>query len=68
MTAKAILRAYGLWLLGVLSAAAAAYFLHRSRVISYELADEYSDNGYPLDADDDDTEDLPARVSRYTLE
>lgn len=42
MTVKAVLRAYGLWLLGVLSAAAAAWFLYRSRLVTYELADEYA--------------------------
>ena len=40
MNAKRLLGAYGLWLAGVLSAAAAAYLLHRSRVIGYELQDE----------------------------
>jgi hypothetical protein len=42
---KAVLRAYGLWLLGVLSAAAAAWFLYRSRLVSYELEDEASLEG-----------------------
>ena len=45
MTPKAVLRAYGLWLAGVLSAAAAAYFLYRSRAISYELEDETAGDG-----------------------
>jgi hypothetical protein len=48
---KAILRAYGLWLLGVLSAAAAAWFLYRSRLVSYELADEADGYGDPGIAD-----------------
>lgn len=49
MKLSAVLRAYGLWLAGVLSAAAAAYFLHRSRVLSGELSDEYADEDYELE-------------------
>lgn len=45
---KTVFRAYGLWLLGVLSAAAAAYFLYRSRAISYELEDELAGAGDTL--------------------
>lgn len=51
---KAILRAYGLWLAGVLSAAAAAYFLYRSRAITYELEDELAHG-----------EDLRDRLAKY---
>ncbi len=58
MTAKAVLRAYGLWLLGVLSAAAAAYFLYRSRLVTYELADEFADLG-------DGNGGLASRVAPY---
>ena len=42
---KAVMRAYGLWFAGVLSAAAAAWFLYRSRLVSYELEDEYAGTG-----------------------
>lgn len=60
MTTKAILRAYGLWLAGVLSAAAAAWFLYRSRLVSLELEDEAgADDGYELP-------DLPDRLADYT--
>lgn len=64
MTFRAVLRAYGLWLLGVLSAAAAAYFLHRSRVISYELSDDLTGgNGA---GDEYELEGLPERLADYT--
>ena len=36
---KKIVAAYGLWLAGVLSAAAAAWLLYRSRVLTYEPDD-----------------------------
>lgn len=37
---KKMLSAYGLWLAGVLSAAAAAWLLYRSRAITFDVADE----------------------------
>lgn len=54
MTVKKILGAYGIWLAGVLSAAAAAtLFLYRHRLVSYEPdADEYEAG--------DELEHLPA--------
>lgn len=45
MNAKRILKAYGLWLGGVLTAAFAAWLLYRSRAITYELDDYYSEDG-----------------------
>lgn len=48
MNAKRILKAYGLWLGGVLSAGLAAWLLYRSRSLSYDLEADYYD-GEPAD-------------------
>lgn len=58
---KAVIRAYGLWLAGVLSAAAAAYFLYRSRLVSLELAD-----GYESDLEGLEGAGLSERIQGYT--
>jgi hypothetical protein len=41
---RKILGAYGFWLAGVLTAAAAAWLLYRSKLITNELADEWPDD------------------------
>lgn len=41
MNAKRIMKAYGLWLGGVLTAALAAWLLYRSRAITYEVEADY---------------------------
>lgn len=41
MNAKKLLKAYGLWLGGVLSAALAAWLLYRSRAITYDAEGEW---------------------------
>lgn len=41
MNAKRVLKAYGLWLGGVLTAAFAAWLLYRSRSITYDLEADY---------------------------
>ena len=66
MSTKAVLRAYGLWLLGVLSAAAAAYVLYRSRLVSVELEGEAGGDGYADDVYELEGNGLSERLADYT--
>lgn len=50
MKLSAVLRAYGFWLAGVLTAAGAAYFLYRSRLVSLELEDELAGSEHSSEA------------------
>lgn len=65
MSLKAVLRAYGFWLAGVLSAAAAAFFLYRSRVLSLELEGELEDD-YGRQVEEYELEGLSERLQGYT--
>lgn len=66
MSTRAVLRAYGLWLAGVLSAAAAAFFLYRSRVLSVELEGELEGDDYARQVDEYELEGLSERLQGYT--
>lgn len=64
MNVKTVLRAYGLWLAGVLSAAAAAWFLYRSRLVSVELEDEL-EGDYAYGVDEHEGAGLRERLEPY---